>query len=390
MSIFDTWATVTVRGLGTSGSEMVYRLQCAGGYCAVCEKCQHRCLVTPNIHTALLCPHCHEPLVLPLGAHFSCPARQEPQFAIMQPFDIERFLVYRTREQANDGSQSSDSSLRRDGGGVKHGNAEVFCIFVGFMDLVEIGGCAHKLTHCSSCRESSDNLKHGSAGSKEGGFCRLLDRTSPPPPQADRPRTRGFWSTLVKRCSVIGARSEKRQRRIVHRRVMAVADSRHITWYSVAGSREGDRFSRVGQIALLGTQFSADSSTAGARIVVAARSGRRFEMDLGSRIIANIWFHILARSGEVEGGYTAYNGQPQPWTVADGASLHAFNNIADGYSSSGLAGDDDDDDISEFQFDIGSNIIEPHAAAAAAVELAWLEGSRSGSGSQAAIRLVPI
>ncbi|KAJ2028754.1 hypothetical protein IWW57_002012 [Coemansia sp. S610] len=387
MSIFDTWATVAVRGLGASGSEMVYRLQCAGGYCAVCEKCEHRCLVTPNIHNSLSCPHCHEPLVLPLGAHFSCPARQEPQFAITQPFDIERFLAYRTREQSSDSSQSSDGSLQRDGGGSKSGNAEVSCVFVGFMDLVEIGGCAHKLAHCSSCRESSDSLKHGSAGSKEGGFNRLLEQTSPPL-LTERSRPRGFWSALVKRCSVLGARSEKRQRQIVRRHVLAVADSRHITWYSIARSRDGDQFGRVAQIGLLGTQFSADSGAAGARIAVSARSGRRFEMDLGSRIIANMWFHILVRSGEIEGGYTAYNGQPQRWTVADGANLHAFNNIADGYSSSGLAGDDDD--ISEFQFDVGSNIIEPHAAAAAAVELAWLEGSRSGSGSQAAIRLVPI
>ncbi|KAJ2831245.1 hypothetical protein GGI24_001635 [Coemansia furcata] len=381
MSIFDTWTTVTVRGLGTSSPEMVYRLQCAGGYCAVCEKCQHRCLVSPNIHNALLCPHCQEPLVLPLGAHFACPARLEPQFAITQPFDIERFLAYRTREQANDSAQSSGDSLRWDGSS-KHDAAEVSCVFVGFMDLVDIGGCAHKLTHCASCRESSDGPRRGAVCDKEDGLHRLLDGVSPPP-HNDKPRLRGFWSTLVKRCSGISSRSEKRQRQNIHRHVLAVVDSRHITWYGVAGGRGDDQFRRVEQIALLGTQFSADSSTVGARILVATRSGRKVEMDLGSRIVANMWFHVLTRRGSSKGGYTAYNGAPQRWTMADGANVHAFNNIADGYSSSGLA----DDDVSEFQFDVGSNIIEPHAAA---VGLTWLEGSRSGSGSQTVIRLVPI
>ncbi|KAJ2867802.1 hypothetical protein GGH94_000578 [Coemansia aciculifera] len=386
MSIFDTWTTITVRGLGTSSPEVVYRLQCAGGYCAVCEKCQHRCLVSPNIHNSLLCPHCQEPLVLPLGAHFTCPARLEPQFAIKQPFDIERFLAYRTREQANDSAQSSGDSLRWDGSN-KHDNTGVSCVFVGFMDLVEIGGCAHKLTHCTSCRESSDGPhKRGVAGGKEDGFIRLLDQTSPLPLHTDKPRSRGFWSALVKRCSGISTKSEKRQRQNVRRHVLAVVDSRHITWYGVTGGREDDQFRRVEQIALSGTQFSADSSTTGARIVVATRSGRKIEMDLGSRIVANMWFHVLGRRGAIKGGYTAYNGEPKRWTVADGANVYAFNNIADGYSSSGLAGDDDD--ISEFQFDVGSNIIEPHTAAA--VGLTWLEGSRSGSGSQAVIRLVPI
>ncbi|KAJ2467990.1 hypothetical protein GGI03_001256 [Coemansia sp. RSA 2337] len=387
MSIFDTWTTITVRGLGTSSSETVHRLQCAGGYCAVCEKCQHRCLVSPNFHNSLLCPHCQEPLVLPLGAHFACPARLEPQFAITQPFDIERFLAYWTREQANDSAQSSGDSLRWDRSN-KHDNTGVSCVFVGFMDLVEIGGCVHKLTHCASCREPSGSPhKRGVAGGKEDGFCRLIDQTSPSQLYADKPRARGFWSALVKRCSGISTKSERHQRQNIRRHVLAVVDSRHITWYVVAGGRGDDQFRRVEQIALLGTQFSADSSTTGACIVAATRSGRKVEMDLGSRIVANMWFHVLGRRGEIKGGCTAYNGEPQRWTVADGANVHAFNNIADGYSSSGLAGDDDD--ISEFQFDVGSNIIEPHAAAAA-VRLTWLEGSRSGSGSQAVIRLVPI
>ncbi|KAJ1661503.1 hypothetical protein GGF38_003590, partial [Coemansia sp. RSA 25] len=140
MSIFDTWTTVAVQGSGTSSRpEMVFRLQCAGGYCAVCEKCQHRSLVSPNIHHALLCPHCQEPLVLPLGAHFVCPARLEPQFAIQQPFDIEWFLAYRVHEQANDSAQSSGESLRWDGSS-KRDNTEVSCVFIGFMDLVDNNG----------------------------------------------------------------------------------------------------------------------------------------------------------------------------------------------------------------------------------------------------------
>ncbi|KAJ2504560.1 hypothetical protein IWW47_002470 [Coemansia sp. RSA 2052] len=382
MSIFDTWTTVAVQGSGTSSRpEMVFRLQCAGGYCAVCEKCQHRSLVSPNIHHALLCPHCQEPLVLPLGAHFVCPARLEPQFAIQQPFDIERFLAYRVHEQANDSAQSSGEFLRWDGSS-KRDNTEVSCVFIGFMDLVDNNGCAHKLTRCGSCRVPSGAPQQAQA--KRGGddgFQRLLDQTVAP-----SPRQRGFWSALVKRCSGIGSRSERGMRQRVHRHVLAVVDSRHITWYDVAGGggKTDDQIRRVEQIALLGAQFSADSSSAGMRVAVAARSGRRVEMDLGSRIVASMWLHVLARRGAIKGGRgsPAYNGEMQRWTMADGANVHAFNNIADGYSSSGLAGDDD---ISEFQFDVGSDIIEP-----ATVAHLWLEGSRSGSGSQAAIRLVPI
>ncbi|KAJ2889779.1 hypothetical protein IWW38_004502 [Coemansia aciculifera] len=178
----------------------------------------------------------------------------------------------------------------------------------------------------------------------------------------------------------------------VHRHLFAVVDSSHITWYDVAattggssGRRRDGQARRVEQVALLGSQFSTDSS--GTRVVVTTRSGRTVEMDLGSFIVANTWLHVLARRGMTNGNvssrYPAYNGEVHRWTMADGANVQAFNNIAGGYSSSGLVGDDD---MSEFQFDPGSGSIEP----AAAIAQAWMEGSRSGSGSQAALRLVPI
>ncbi|KAJ2472743.1 hypothetical protein GGI02_001375 [Coemansia sp. RSA 2322] len=381
MSIFDTWTTVAVRGTGSRKTDTMFRVQCAGGYCAICEKCEHRSLVSPNIHHALLCPHCIEPLVLPLGAHFACPARIEAQFAIKHPFNIEKFLAFRTNEQAADSAQSSSESLRKSSAGT----SEVSCLFVGFMDLARTKG-AHRMEQCGCgqglCSHLADYKCAATDKDGNGNYC-LLEHTSP---DGSKSRSGGFWSSLLTRCSIIGGRRTKAPPQLIFRHVLAVADSQHITWYEVdcrgwPSTRE--QYRRVEQIELAGTQFSAaPGGSGGTRLVASTRSGTKVEMELGSRLVAGMWLHALTRRGPamVGRGGPMYNGGLHRWTVADGANVHAFNNIANGYSSSGFA---DDDSVSEYQFEAGSDDDLD-------VEQEWVESSRSQSGSLAAIRLTPI
>ncbi|KAI9505076.1 hypothetical protein BX070DRAFT_233235 [Coemansia spiralis] len=92
--------TIAIRKRHATGLQL-FHVQGAGAYCMICDKCTHRNLVSPNVQKALLCVSCLEPLVLPLDAHFACPARLEKQFAVMRPFDIEGFLTDKASELCN-------------------------------------------------------------------------------------------------------------------------------------------------------------------------------------------------------------------------------------------------------------------------------------------------
>ncbi|KAJ2456320.1 hypothetical protein EV183_000247 [Coemansia sp. RSA 2336] len=90
---FAESTTINTRSRGT-GRRQTFQVTCIGACCVVCDKCQHRSMVSPNIQHALPCTHCGEQLAIPLEAHFACPAQLQKQFACMEPFNIEHFLAH--------------------------------------------------------------------------------------------------------------------------------------------------------------------------------------------------------------------------------------------------------------------------------------------------------
>ncbi|ORX72117.1 hypothetical protein DL89DRAFT_291351 [Linderina pennispora] len=233
---FKAWTTVTVRGRYTASLE-TFRVRCLGGFAAICTACQHTSLVTPNIHHALLCTHCQQPLTLPLDAHFACPATLEPQFSILEAFDIEA-------DTSND-------------------------IVVGFADVT---------------------------GVQNGGI----------------------WASVVRLCSRQTSSS---------RRVLAVMSAGMVRWYVVRKSLlKGELSFELVDRMRLGTHTKLVMHGSGRRVVVQGM-GTAAEMDVGSRIVADLWFHELAASI-----------RRSPHGPAS-TKLAYIDDSYDGYTSSGL--DDD-------------------------------------------------
>ncbi|KAJ1938106.1 hypothetical protein FBU59_004547 [Linderina macrospora] len=265
---FKAWTSVTVRGRYTAAPE-TFRVRCLGGFAAICSACQHTSLVTPNVHHALLCTHCQEPLTLPLDAHFACPATLEPQFSILEAFDIEEFLSAHAHELSSDTSND---------------------IIVGFADTLFMAA---------------------------KNSCQIVARTG----QVTRMQNGGIWASIVRLCSRQSPSS---------RRMLVVVSSGALRWYTVHRSllKGGCLFELVDKVRL-GAHTKLVMHGSGRRVVVQG-AHTVAEMDVGSRIVADMWFHELAAS---------IRGAP----YASASTKFAFmGDGSDVYTSSGL--DDDDSD----------------------------------------------
>ncbi|KAJ1938452.1 hypothetical protein EC988_007587, partial [Linderina pennispora] len=231
---FKAWTTVTVRGRYTASLE-TFRVRCLGGFVAICTACQHTSLVTPNIHHALLCTHCQQPLTLPLDAHFACPATLEPQFSILEAFDIEAFLSAHAHELSSDTSND---------------------IVVGFADVSFLG--------------AKNSRQIASRGGQVTGV-----------------QNGGIWASVVRLCSRQTSSS---------RRVLAVMSAGMVRWYVVHKSLlKGELSFELVDRMRLGTHTKLVMHGSGRRVVVQGID-MAAEMDVGSGIVADLWFHELAAS----------------------------------------------------------------------------------------------
>ncbi|KAJ2826760.1 hypothetical protein IWW50_002211 [Coemansia erecta] len=225
----------------------MFRVLSAGAFCAVCEKCQHRSIVSPNITHALPCTHCGEQLAMPLGAHFTCPANLQQQFAVMQPFDIERFLAHQGHELRSAWMQLDEKA-----------GPSATDIVVGFMDA-----------SISEQGEPDTCLLRGMRGVQK------------------RSRT-GLFAAIGRAWASIGAKSR-------FRHLLAVATSESMYWYAIhTGICGGEpRYERVFEMTLAEAQVCPLEHKSAARISVSGWQGT-VEMDLGADTVGRVWLQTLA------------------------------------------------------------------------------------------------
>ncbi|KAJ2077712.1 hypothetical protein H4R24_004959 [Coemansia sp. RSA 988] len=242
MTCFQTQTVVETRDTRT-GQRVLFQVACAGAYCAICDECQHRSMVSPNIHQALPCTHCGEQLVMPLGAHFVCPANLQRQFAVMRPFDIEDFLTQAGHE------------LRNTDNGMVATN-----ILIGFMDV-----------------EIADHADPGAA---------LLHGLY----SAQKELPGGFWSTLGRAWAGVGGSTYSKRRHL-----LAVATDESVVWYAIRATMRGgpSRYERVLAMRLADSRLSEPRRGSAAHIGITSWQGA-VDMDLGSDAVGRTWLQGLS------------------------------------------------------------------------------------------------
>ncbi|KAI8324129.1 hypothetical protein GQ54DRAFT_302918 [Martensiomyces pterosporus] len=361
MSFFDAWSTVSVRGR-TTGQAETFRVQCAGGYCATCDKCQHKCLLSPNMHKAPLCPHCGDVITLPLEAHFACPATLERQFAILRPFDIEQFLSYQAHELIDHSRTPGEPLFTGKGVGGGAGSWNAYS-FVGFMDVT-----MEKLTQSSLAPSATSKAPDAAADTRSRPLVATKNGSS---------GSGGLWALLARMCSGAGTSvCGRRDGGSTTKRLLAVMTRTTLSWYTVrtpllAGKGHNRPYERVCSVQLPWVQFSMHSS--GKRVIVSDSQAQvRVEMDLGSGAVADMWLHALARNTTHCGTPTRNQCFRKQQRGLNSGAVFCDGVMADGYSSSCLGGDGDGDDGSD-----------------ADTVVSLLDAPGNQTRSQVGIRLVP-
>ncbi|KAJ1842557.1 hypothetical protein LPJ73_005762 [Coemansia sp. RSA 2703] len=260
----NTWSHVLVRS-HSDGQPQGFNILPIGCYCALCDKCKHCSIVSPNIQHALLCTHCDEVLHLPLEAHFTCPATLRRQFAVMEPFDIMQFLAsqaYELRDERN-----SDDEV---------------VALVGFMDIA-----VKQFPQCNVCQEvySPDYTFN------EKSTCACGSRVA----NVSKNKNNNIWSTLSKFWhSSFNSSTTKpgtMQSLSPKQRVLAVVAGGSLSCYVVKYNGDDKRHhERICHMSLEDARFELTPSGTG---ILGDGFGMRVEMDLGSKDIAKMWFSVL-------------------------------------------------------------------------------------------------
>ncbi|KAJ1796717.1 hypothetical protein LPJ56_007117 [Coemansia sp. RSA 2599] len=277
MSLFhsNTWSRILVRSLADKKPQG-FSILPIGSYCAMCTKCEHWNLVSPNIQNALLCTHCEEELRMPLEAHFTCPAVLRSQFAVMRPFDIEQFLASQAYELSAERNQDN----------------EVVAI-IGFMDIA-----IKRIPQCAVCREMYPldyvpQEKHTCAcGSRTA-------RTVSSFKHASRSSS-GLWESMTGFLSAAFCAPKSRARVAQSpeplQNVLAVVAGGSLSCYSInhgcgekhsKGHRHHDR---ICHLDLEDSSFELQEAEAAIR---GSGFGMRCTMSLGSRDVAKMWHSVL-------------------------------------------------------------------------------------------------
>ncbi|KAJ2615640.1 hypothetical protein H4S08_001144 [Coemansia sp. RSA 1365] len=245
MACFQTQTVVETRDART-GQRALFQVACAGAYCAICDECQHRNMVSPNIHQALPCTHCGEQLVMPLGAHFVCPANLQRQFAVMQPFDVEDFLTQMGHELRSTDNDTVATEL-----------------LIGFMD-VEISDHA----------DSGAALLHGMYN-------------------VQKELSGGFWSALGRAWAGVGSGTRAKRRHL-----LAVATNKSVAWYTIRATVRGGplRYKRVLEMQLADSRVSESRRGSAARIGITSWQAA-VNMDLGADTVGRTWLQALCIHG---------------------------------------------------------------------------------------------
>ncbi|KAJ2801444.1 hypothetical protein H4R20_003665 [Coemansia guatemalensis] len=245
MACFQTQTVVETRDART-GQRVLFQVACAGAYCAICDECHHRSMVSPNIHNALPCTHCGEQLVMPLGAHFVCPANLQRQFAVMRPFNIEDFLA----QVGHELRRTDTDTVATD-------------VLIGFMD-VEIADQA----------DPEAALLHGMYGAHKG-------------------MSGGFWSALGRAWAGVGSGIHARRRHL-----LAVATDESVAWYAIRATMRGGppRYERVLAMRLADSRVSESRRGSAAHIGITSWQGA-VDMDLGSDAVGRTWLQALSVHG---------------------------------------------------------------------------------------------
>ncbi|KAJ2365718.1 hypothetical protein H4S01_003090 [Coemansia sp. RSA 2610] len=209
-------------------------------------------MVSPNIRQALPCTHCGEQLSMPLDAQFTCPANLQRQFAVMRPFNIERFLAHQGHELRSAWMQLDDKT-----------GARMPEILVGFMDAKILN------------QDKPDaNLLQGMRGMQK------------------RPRA-GLFAALERAWAGVGSSIVR------SRNLLAVATEESISWYAVhtglCGSSE-PRYERVFEMPLVEARVCAANHGSAARIGISSWQGT-VEVDLGSDAVGQMWHRKLTEQG---------------------------------------------------------------------------------------------
>ncbi|PIA19520.1 hypothetical protein COEREDRAFT_78863 [Coemansia reversa NRRL 1564] len=242
MACFQTQTVVETRDAQT-GQRVLFQVACAGAYCAICDECQHRNMVSPNTHQALPCTHCGEQLVMPLGAHFVCPANLQRQFAVMRPFDVEDFLAQVGHELRSTENDTVATDL-----------------LIGFMD-VEIPDHA----------DSRAALLHSMYN-------------------AQKELSGGFWSVLGRAWTGVGNGTRAKRRHL-----LAVATDKSVAWYTIRATVRGGplRYKRVLAMQLADSRVSESRRGSAARIGITSWQAA-VNMDLGSDTVGRTWLQALS------------------------------------------------------------------------------------------------
>ncbi|KAJ2137000.1 hypothetical protein IW143_002680 [Coemansia sp. RSA 520] len=250
MSCFEARAIVKTRSVHT-GQQQMFRVLGAGAYCVVCEKCQHRSMVSPNITQALLCTHCSEQLTIPLGAHFMCPANLLQQFAVMQPFDIERFLAHQGHELRSAWMQLDEKA-----------GPSAIDVTIGFMDAI-----------VSDQSEPSTSLLQGMCGMQK------------------QSRT-GVLAALAQAWAGFASKSRSQH-------LLAVATPESMSWYAIHTSIYGGEpwYERVLEISLAEAHTYLPERKTAAHISVSSWQGT-VKMDLGADTVGRVWLRALNRPSQ--------------------------------------------------------------------------------------------
>ncbi|KAJ2589922.1 hypothetical protein H4R99_007291 [Coemansia sp. RSA 1722] len=275
MSFFhsNTWSRILVRSLADKKPQG-FSILPIGSYCAMCTKCEHWNLVSPNIQNALLCTHCEEELHMSLEAHFTCPAVLRSQFAAMKPFDIEQFLA----------SQAYELSAE------KNKDNEVVAI-IGFMDIA-----VKRIPQCVVCRETYPldyvpQEKHTCAcGARTANFMSSSRQESS--------NNNGFWSSMSKLLSSTFCAPKGRARVAQSpeplQNVLAVVAGGSLSCYSINHGSEKlngyQHHERICHIDLEDSSFKLHEAEAS---IVGSGTGMRFAMSLGSKDVARMWHSVL-------------------------------------------------------------------------------------------------
>ncbi|KAJ1724519.1 hypothetical protein LPJ53_001224 [Coemansia erecta] len=260
----DSWSRVLVRS-HSDGQPQGFNILPIGCYCALCKKCKHWSIVSPNIQNALLCTHCSEVLHLPLEAHFTCPATLKRQFAVMEPFDIMQFLAsqaYELRDERN-----SDDEV---------------VALVGFMDIA-----VKQFPQCNVCQE----VYPPDCTFYEKYTCACGSRVA----SISKTKDSNVWSALSKfwHSSFSGSSSKYKSAQSLSpkQRVLAVVAGGSLSCYVVRYSGGDKRHhERICHMSLEDARFELTPSGAG---ILGDGFGTRVEMDLGSKDIAKMWFSVL-------------------------------------------------------------------------------------------------